>query len=131
MAKPKIVLREWIEEGKVLASYMDTSPTLREYDPHKISSVKLADGWALFDGKETFDSLTYLQLIIDGKEDGIYKAKEMAFDKRYDVFLDGLKRIEAEKNRPEPFIMGFRLTGESLYKRVSELALNCFKERRK
>jgi len=131
MVKSKIVLRKWIEKSKVLTSYMDVSQALQEYDPHKLHSVKSADGWALTDGKGTLDSLTYLQLIIDGKGDGIYKAKEMACDDRYGVFLDGLEKIEAEENRPKLFIMGFVVTGDSFYNRVSELALNCFKERRK
>jgi hypothetical protein len=129
MAKPKIVLKEWIEEGK-LTSYM-INPPLRQYDPHKLRRAELKDGWTLFDGTETLNPLTYLQFVIGGQADGIYRVSEMAYDTWYDVFRDGLEKIESGGNKPKPFIVGFVITGESLYKRVSELASNCFKERRK
>ena len=130
MAKSKVVFREWEEKGK-LTSYIGASQRLREYNPHKLHSVELKDGWTLSDGKETLSPLTYLQLVIGEKIDGIYRLSEMAYESWYDVFRDGLEEIESEENKPKPFIIGFVVTGDSLYKRVSELALNCFKERRK
>jgi hypothetical protein len=129
MTKSKVVLREWEEESKALISHMDASKTLKEYDPHKLHSEKFPDGWALLYEKETLDSSAYLQLVIDGNEDGIYRTKDMAYDGWYNVFRDGLEKIEAGE-KPKTFVLGF-VIGEPFYKKVSEFALQCFKERRK
>jgi hypothetical protein len=136
MAKPRVIFREWKEKNEGLSSFIDIPRYIPEYDAHLLKSIGLK-GEGIFelvyngtrnpDG-EALSPFAYLQLIVDDREDGIYKVDSMSYQNRYNNFLEKLEKIERdEEKRPKYFLLGCVISGRpTFYDRVTKLALKCF-----